>query len=225
MGSRLADLIWQAVVVAEVAFVLASAAHARRHAAHLAVLCAAVYVLVADVAMKALQVFVLRDAEGGTRPLVGLTLVAYHVEAALFTGWPAAVALLGAWVFLPQSRRKQASRVVGVWLGVNVALAVAGPVAGTTTTNVYRVAELAAVGAVGVSAVLGWPRTIGTHHAVALFLAGAELVVVMFGPYATDIYEDWSLATLLYAVAFAGLAVWYVWVGRARRVDPAPLTE
>lgn len=214
MGSRPHALIWGALVAAEVLFVASARRRASASPEHRPVASAATYVLVADVAMRALQVAGLDDAP---RPLTTWYRAALYLETLLFTGWPCVVAALGLWMFLPYGKRVGAQMVLGSWLGVNACLVYVYPIGPDPTARVLQLVTIAAVGVVAVAASAAWSRRWGRAHLAALFLAGTELVVAVIGPYATNIYRDWSVATLVYAVAFGSLGFWYLLPRRDRR--------
>lgn len=214
MGSRPHAVIWGALVVAEVLFVASVRRRAATSPEHRPVALAATYVLAADVIMRALQVVGLDDAP---RPLTTWHRAALYLETLLFTGWPCVVAALGLWMFLPYGKRVGAQMVLGAWLGVNACLVHVYPIGHEPTSRVFQLVTIAAVAVVAVAASAAWSRRWGRAHLAALFLAGTELVVAVIGPYATNIYRDWSVATLVYAVAFGALGFWYLSPRRDRR--------
>jgi hypothetical protein len=42
-----------------------------------------------------------------------------------------------------------------------------------------------------------------------LLLAGGEFVIAVVGPYATDPFKSWEVASGIYIVEFLGLALWW----------------
>lgn len=161
----------------------------------------------ADIAMWALQFAILRHAP---RPFVGGARLAYHLETGLVVGWPCLVALVGLSVFLPHQRRVTSPLVVGAHAGAIVLHVALYPLSRAATARFFVVVELAAVAAVGIAAYVAYGRRKwGSLEGVVLFLAGAELVVTLLGPYATNPFKDWDVARMLYFASFSALALWY----------------
>lgn len=206
MGSPFADVTWLTCLLAESAMILASRRQALRDPSHTPIPYLFSYVLVADTAMRMLRPIL----SGAPRPFTGLARLAYHTETALFTGWPCALAAVALWVFLPKLRKHLPLLPLGAWLGLNVGMVTHFPIAGAATARVFLVMEIGVLACALLAATAAWYERWGSVHRAVLFLVGAEAVVTFIGPYATSIYRDWAVATVIYAFAFAGLAAWYL---------------
>ena len=206
MGNPFADVTWLVCLGAEAAMILASRRQALRDPSHLPIPYLFSYVLVADTAMRMLRPVL----HGAPRPFSGLARIAYHAETALFRGWPCALAAVALWVFLPNLRKYLPFLPLGAWLGLKTGMVLQYPITGVATARVFLVVEIAVLACVALATTAGWYGKWGPVHRAVLFLTGAEAVVTFIGPYATSIYRDWAIATVIYAFAFAGLAAWYL---------------
>lgn len=209
MGDRFSSLIWLGCIGAEVSALLASRRVATRLPSHVPHVYLFTFALAADVVVKLTERTILA---GVPRPFSGVYRALYHLTTMLGTGWPCAVAGLALWVFLPRQRQSAPFVAVGAWLGFNVGIAMAFP-CGAVTQRLTFGLEVAAVATVGALIPATWGRRWTSAHSAVLYLAGAELVVTLVGPYATSIYRDWDVATCLYLCAFGALAVWYTILG------------
>jgi hypothetical protein len=202
---RSEDVALVAVLVAETALLSAAQEAARRIPDHNDIVALARFALAADVLGHGIRGAFLA---GAPRPFEGAARGAYHVETALVVGWPIALALV-AW------RRFGGERIpavpVGAWVGLTVGHVLVWPLSRRQTSTLLFAVELAAVAWGGLCAFLAWPKRWTSVHGVVLFLLGAEVVVATLGPFLTDVFRDWSVARILYAYTFSGLAAWYLW--------------
>lgn len=206
MGGRIDDVTWLAVVGVEIALVLVSRRHAQRAPAHLPLVYAATYVLIADVVARILQREILHHA---SYPLAGMERSVYHAETLLLTGWPAAIAAAGLRIFFPEHRRAAPFAPVGAWLGWNLGMVLAFPLGWIATARLLQVWSVNPALVMGMAVWMCWSRRWTSAHWVVLILAVTELVVATVGPYATNPFKDWMVARALYFLAFGGLAAWY----------------
>lgn len=224
MGGGRDDLIWACGVAAE-AFLAGTAWRAALCVrGHRPVAVAVTYGLVADLAMRFLQVAWL---EGAPRPFAGPARLAYHAEVALMVGWPCALALLAASIFRPGRPGAVFTGwapswvPVGAWLGLVPGHILTFPLGGKRTAKLFFWVEIVALALAAFSVIRSWRTPWGRQHGAALFLLGTELVVVLLGPYISNIYRDWNLAKLLYTASFLTLAVWYL-RRSPRSLPPSP---
>lgn len=165
--------------------------------------------LVIDLYATVLQVVWLK---GAPKPFTGAVRAAYHAETALFAGWPAVVAAFGARAFgrtiHPKVGRRGPHGVAVAW-----ALFVLGSIAffPMSTPAVQRslaVAEGTSVATCGVFALVAYDAARWKPvHALALGLAGIELVVVTVGPFATSPFTDWAIAQVIYVITFGTITI------------------
>lgn len=209
MGLRNDDLIWLAGMCAEGMALGSALFAAREEPRHRAVARLFTLAVVSDLAAKALQVAFLA---GAPRPLAGVARAAYFAELSLSAAWPCLLSFAAARLFL-RHRARAACVPVGAWLGFMAASVLFFPLKRQATSLAL---ELAMLLWAGVCAVTGWGGAWRSVHGVLLFLLGTEVVVVLLGPYAGDIYRDWNVARVIYTAAFVGVAFWYA----ARPVRP-----
>lgn len=213
MGSGRDDLIWTIGVAAEAFLAGMAWRAARRVREHRPVAAAVTYGLGADLAMRFLQVAFL---EGAPRPFTGAARLAYHAEVALFFGWPCALALLAAHVFRPgRAGAVFAGWVpswvpVGVWFGLVPGHILTFPLGGKRTSKLFFWVEIAALAWAAWCVIRSWRTRWGREHGAVLFLLGTELVIVLLGPFITNVFKDWNLAKLLYTASFLTLGAWYL---------------
>ena len=145
-------------------------------------------------------------------PFSGVYRALYHAHSAVQIGWPFVVAALALWTFLP-ARRKLLDVVLGAWLGLALGMVVVYPMTTIALRRLGLGVELAACAVTAISAWWSWSRTRwGGIHTATMLLAGGELVIAIVGPYATDPFNSWEVARVIYFIEFAGLAYW---LGRA----------
>jgi len=163
---------------------------------------------------------------GAPRPFTGWTRVAYHVETAIFLGWPALLAATSWGVFAWAPKNKLPRDVIAAsWIGAVIALAGLFPLpAGLTAPTLHALQGVAVAGALAAVPV-GWRRPWGTKHAVVLVLVAIELAVATIGPFVRSPFEDWHLARVGYAIGFAAVAGLYWQATRRHLRQEHPGTE
>lgn len=205
MGLWYLDLTWIAGMCAEGMALLCAAVASRVDPRHRPIALLFAFAFASDVIAKAAQIAFL---SGAPLPFTGAARAAYHVEVALSIAWPCVLALLAARTF--QRLRPRATCIpVGAWLGVGVAHALLFPMSEEQTSRLFLGVEAAMLLLAASCVVAGWRSTWRSVHGVVLFLLGVELVVVVLGPFATNIFRDWAVARIIYTTAFTGLAFWY----------------
>jgi len=212
VGLRHDDLIWLAGMCAEGMALGSTFFAAREEPRHRAVARLFAFAFASDLAAKALQVAFLA---GAPRPFAGVARGAYHMEVAISVAWPCLLAYTAARLFL-RERVHAACVPVGAWLGVVVSHVAHFPMKRAGMARVFLAVELAMLLWAGACVAVGWRSAWRSVHGVLLFLLGTELVVVLLGPYASDVFRDWNVARVIYMAAFVGLAFWYA----ARPVRP-----
>lgn len=95
-------------------------------------------------------------------PLVGAARLNFHLDEALYLTGPAGLAAVAAVVFLEESARKRAVRVVvGTWILVSAVLAASYPVIRRDLlARVYLVVELVTIATVGAAWWSAWRRRV-----------------------------------------------------------------
>jgi uncharacterized membrane protein HdeD (DUF308 family) len=152
------------------------------------------------------NVFVFADAP---KPLAGLARVLYH-GCTLFTfGWPCAVLTLALWTFAGRRANQALDVVMGLWLGLVASTICFFPVARLMNRRLHHGTELLCAGGTALVAYLSRRARWGRLHTTMLLLAGGEFVIAVVGPYATDPFKSWEVASGIYIVEFLGLALWW----------------
>lgn len=165
--------------------------------------------LVNDLATRGLEEALACAPEASRHPFSGLYRGLYHLHASLTVGWPCVVAAFALWTFLPARRRLTTSAMLGAWLGLALGMVVVYPMTGAAIVRLHFWVELAACAITAACAWRTWSCTRwGGLHTAVMLLAGGELVIAVVGPYATDPFNSWEVARVIYFVEFAGLAVW-----------------
>lgn len=213
MGGSSDRLIWLLVVAAEVALLRSVHLRARVAPAFRPLFPVITFALVNDLATRALEEVLLRAPEAAKHPFKGIYRALYHVHDAVQLAWPFAVAALALWTFLPTRRKLTMDVLLGAWAGLAVGMVTVYPMTGATIARMGIGVELAAVAITAACAFWTWSRTCwGGIHTATMLLAGGEMVIAIVGPYATDPFNSWEVARVIYFIEFAGLAYW---LGRA----------
>jgi hypothetical protein len=165
-----------------------------------------------------LQDYVLKPARlalGPGVPYTGGVRIAFHVSQALFLSWSACLAA----VALAVLGRRRAWPAFVVW-----AITLAGLVAtypetrGEVLQRWYLAAELGAL-AVGMRYAVGWLRRVASRDKPALnpaeslagvctlILVAVDVCGVAVGAWRGNVYTDWHLSQVSYAVEYAVLIV------------------
>jgi len=179
----------------------------RKRRAHRPIAVLLTFGLAADLARRALRVFVLVPAYAALNgaPASGMVRALAHVDQALFLGYPAALASVTLWVYL--ARRPWP--VMVVYVVAEVALIASYPVLrGEGVRKAYLGFQLACL-AVAVGAFVHWmtfrknPPTV-THWIVALMMV-VEIAGVAAGPWRLGLFVKWDLAQMGYCMLYAML--------------------
>lgn len=190
--------IWIAYLPCVTAALILAAIAGRPHRPLTAALA---FALVSDVTLRLLAVFLfdpIPHYEGVRRLFAGNAAALYHVETALVSAWPCVVALVVLTAFAPRWR----PYVVLAWAANAAQMALAYPLPqGVSRWRLFGV-EVAALLVCGAVIRGQWTQA----QRAAVVLAGIELAVVGAGPFVTDPYRNWSVATVMYGVGFLGLA-------------------
>jgi hypothetical protein len=181
---------------------------ARRRPEHRPVAGALTVGFTADLARKALVVYVIhpaRAASGGA-PLAGLARVACDVDNALFLAYPAALIALSVSVFM---RRRLWPIAVAYVLAV-AGLAVTYPASrGEALARVYMAAELAVVvTTIGALVTWFWRREPPSlTHGVTAMLGMCEIATLI--PYRLHLFSSWTIAQASYMTLYVILIALY----------------
>jgi hypothetical protein len=173
---------------------------------------------VADGLACALQELILEPARlslGPGVPFTGDIRAAFHASQALFLMWPAGLAALA----LVTLGRRRPWVPFAVWAIALPVLAATYPaVRGAVLQRWYLAAELGAL-AVGLRYVMGWLWRVASRDKPALssaellaglctlILVAIDVTDVAVGPWRSNIYTDWHLSQVSYAVEYAVLIV------------------
>lgn len=200
--SRTEWLLFSGCFLATVAASLAAFAAARRDRSHLPLALTLAAFAAIDLATRAAQAFVLCDAP---RPFAGAARALYHVETALQTAWPIAVALCVLATF--RAPRWASLILIGAW-AVNAAqMAAAYPLAKGTTRPRLLAVELAALFVCAIAANVY--RATTRAQAAALSLVVVEVAIVGAGPWATNVFTDRGVGWFGYSVGFTAMLLLY----------------
>lgn len=161
---------------------------------------------------------------GAPRPFVGALRALYHLETALVLGWPATLAATSWRVFSSprfdhRTRRLRrpfpsslaALLIGGAWLGWLLALVVAYPLSRASTARVLHAFEVGCVVAALAPIPLAWRRPWGVPHVGVGLLVAVEVAIAMIGPWVTDPFKNWPIASVGYLVGFSALVAAEVW--------------
>lgn len=221
--------LWLLAVVSLAAALAASALLSRR-SAHRPALCAFAIGLVIDIVVG----WPIRDDDGHVvggwglaahlgmhRPWSALERGLYHLSNVLVTAWPMAVAALAWWTLASAHRRRVLPILVACW-GITNIILLAGPIAPDRAQHALLVVEVVSVVASFVAGAVGWTGSRWrATQGVAVALAGAELVVLLAGPFRYSVFERWDLAQICYVLSFVALAVAQVIAWRRLRPPQA----
>jgi len=167
------------------------------------------FAIVNDLVTRGIEEVLTRAPEIAKHPFKGAYRALYHAHDAVQTAWPFAVAGLALWTFLPVRRKLTVDLLIGTWLGLAIGMITVYPMTGATIARMGIGVELAAVAITAACAFWTWSRTRwGGIHTATLLLAGGEMVIAIVGPYATDPFNSWEVARVIYFLEFAGLAYW-----------------
>lgn len=208
-------ILWSALVAAEVAALLL-AVRARKTSGFRASLAGAktedflpvlfAFALVDELAVEAIH----RALVGAPRPFAGTARVLYHLETALVLGWPCLLAVTAWRVFGPVAGRSRVlvvDTLASAYLGAVAALAALHPLSRSRTAAALHAAELVAVVASVAAIALAWRRPWGRPAVLVGVLVAVEACVALLGPWAHDVFADWSrLALVPYALGFGTVA-------------------
>lgn len=146
-------------------------------------------------------------------PFSGVYRALYHAHSAVQTAWPFVIAALALWTFLPARRKVAMDVLLGAWVGLALGMVAVYPMTSSAIAWMGLGVELAACAVTALCAAWTWSRhRWGSIHTATMLLTGGELVIAIVGPYATDPFNSWEVARVIYLVEFAGLAYW---LGRA----------
>lgn len=213
MGGSSDRLIWFLVVLAEIALLRSIHLRARVAPAFRPLFPVIVAALVNDLVTRGIEEALALAPEASRHPFKGMYRALYHVDCAFTVGWPCVVAALALWTFLPARRRVFTSLMAGAWIGTTLGMVIAYPMTQVALRRLHLGVELAAVAITAGCAWWSWSRMRwGGLHTATMLLAGGEMVIAIVGPYATDPFNSWEVARVIYFVEFAGLAYW---LGRA----------
>jgi hypothetical protein len=148
----------------------------------------------------------------GGAPATGWLRVAFHVEQALFVGWPVGIAALSAWIF---TRRRPWPLALAYAAVVAVLILGHPAIRQVPLSKVYLAVELAAL-CISLGCLILWLRsseTRGFQHFITGVLIVSELVMIA-GPYSGSIYLNWDRAWAILLVEYLALitfqgTVWY----------------
>lgn len=204
-------ILFLVLVVFEVVALIGAVRLARREREHRLVVLLVAYALVDEVMIEALHRFLFTDPDHPLRVALERygwpARAGYHLETALFLGWPALLCAIAWSVFALLARARRARDLIfAAWLGAVVALVALFPLpVGWTKPTLHALEGLAVVAAL--AAVPGaWRRRWSSAHVALLLLVAIELTVATIGPFVRDPYRNWHLARLGYVIGFAALA-------------------
>lgn len=200
--------LWCACLLAELGALVAAVRAHRLGRVQLPIVYLLALAFDGDLAIALGRAVLLDDAP---RPFVGLARGWYHVETALVLAWPCGLALACVRVFgwgeRGWWRGRSVATVAGFWAGGAVALAGLHPLPRGAVAAAILAVELVAVVVAAVAVARGWRRPWGLEHAALVVLVAIELVIVLLGPFAHDLFRDWPiLARLPYALGFGAVA-------------------
>lgn len=152
------------------------------------------------------KLFVFADAP---RPFAGIVRALYHVCSGFTLGWPMAVLALALWTFVPVRKDRMLDVVTGAWIGLVASTIAFYPLARGMNARLHLGTELACVFGTALTAITARASRWGRLHTTMLLLAGGEFVIAVVGPYATDPFNSWEVASGIYIVEFLGLALWW----------------
>jgi hypothetical protein len=191
---------------------------ARRNKEHRPIALFLCFTVVADGIACALQELVLMPARlslGPGVPFTGSVRIAFHASQAMFLSWPAGLAA----VALVTLGRRRPWVPFAVWAATMAALVATYPeVRGAVLQRWYLAIELGAL-AVGTRYAAGWLRRVASRNEpamssaeslaglCALVLVAIDMTGVAVGAWRGNIYTDWHLSQVSYAVEYAALIV------------------
>ena len=186
------------------------------------------FALADELAVEALHVLVF---EGAPRPFAGWVRVAYHVETAIVTAWPALLAATcwravgvgagranrqpdhGFVNWTPRSsttERRPLDVFLASWLGLVVALAALYPLdapgsGAPRTRAVLHTWEVLCVVAAWWGVWRGRARRWGRVEEALVIVAACETMVALVGPWASDPFTRWWIGRCFYLAAWSAL--------------------
>lgn len=144
---------------------------------------------------------------GAPRPLAGLARGWYHVETLLVIAWPLGLAAACARAFTLRPRRWHLGLLGCAAVALWAPLVLEHPVPRRAIAGVLLLGELAGVVVAGVAIAGGWRLRWRAPQVALVALVAIELVVLLLGPFAHDVFRSWPvLARGLYTVGFGAAA-------------------
>jgi hypothetical protein len=179
------------------------------------------FALVDELAVEALHALVF---EGAPRPFAGWVRVAYHVETAIVTAWPALLAAVCWRVFGPVDARLSATIraangrsvnqwldvLLASWIGLVVGLAALYPLdppgsGAPRTRAVLHAWEVLCVAVAWWVVWRGRARRWGRVEEALVIVAACETMVAFVGPWASDPFARWWIGRCFYLAAWCGI--------------------
>lgn len=143
------------------------------------------------------------------RPLAGLARALYHVCTGFTFGWPCLVLAFALWTFLGARRTRATDLLLGIWIGLVLSMIAFYPVEPVMNARLHWGTEMLCALGTALTAAVARTSRWGRLHTAMLLLAGGEFVIAVVGPYATDPFKSWEVASGIYIVEFLGLALWW----------------
>lgn len=184
------------------------------------------FALVDEVVVEMLHRFAF---EGAHRPFVGVVRALYHLETALVLGWPAGLAAVSWQVSLTMPKRPMRTlspyraawedsnkeprpfpvplALAGMHLGATIGLAVAYPLPRERLAMLFQAWEVLCVAFAWAGIRRGWGRAWRRVEVSLVALASCETMVATIGPFASDPFTRWWIASTFYVVTWVAVAI------------------